>query len=1364
MDFYKIVENCTKRDHVEITPDYKVCRSKDLMVRGNKFYAIWNEELGLWSTDVLDVQKLIDDDLDRYAEKRSEALSGSKIDIKYLSSEKTKRWRDFLKHIGDMPDNYHQLDMKMTFVDTPVEKKDYISKRLPYELKEGSIETYLEFMQKLYSDEERQKFEWAIGSIIAGDSVKIQKFFVFYGGPGTGKSTVLNLIQKICEGYWCNVDVKAMTTQSNQFALETLKSNPLVAIQHDGDLSKIDDNTRLNSIVSHEPIVMNEKFKAQYQMKPNCLLFIGTNTPVKITDGKSGLKRRLIDITPTGEKWDSSSYHRMNSKIMNFEVGAIAYHCLKVYESLGENYYKNYEPVEMMYKTDLFFNFVEENYELFKSQDGTTLKQAHSLYKEYADANEFTYKMSKPEVREKLKDYFDIYKDEDRSDNSHLRHVYKGFKWKIFNYEMEKEVEVKKVDDWLIFKKQESKLDEALKDCPAQYASEEETPKCKWANVKTTLKDISTDKLHYVKPDDEHHIVIDFDIKDGSGKKSFKKNAEEAAKWPKTYAELSKSGEGIHLHYIYTGDSSNLSRLYSDNVEVKVFTGNSSLRRKLTKCNDISIATIDSGLPLKESKGDKMVNIETVGNEKHLRALIKKNLRKEIHSATKPSIDFINELLEQAYNSGMHYDVTDMRPAILAFGANSTNQAEACIKIVNKMHFCSEDVSEVKVSNSDEPIVFYDIEVFPNLFLINWKKIGENNPVIRMINPSPKEVEELLSYKLVGFNCRRYDNHVSYARMMGYINDELYRLSQRIIQGSENCFFKEAYNISYTDIYDYSSTKQSLKKWEIQLGIHHQELGLPWDKPVPEEKWPLVAEYCDNDVLATEAVWHATQADFVAREILAEVAGGIVNDTTNSLTTKIIFGSDRNPQEKFKYRNLGEPVYDISIDMMEFLTEKFPEMMAKPHGKAKSILPYFEGYKYEGGNSSYREFNGIKSEKNPEGKYVGEGGLVWSAPGMYGRTKTYDVMSEHPHSAMAEYIFGIYTRRLNDLVEARAAIKHKDISKAKTLLNGVLEKYLSDESLLKTLSYALKIAINSVYGLTAAKFANAFKDPRNIDNIVAKRGALFMIDLKHEVEAMGGKVIHIKTDSIKVVDPTPEIEEFIFSFGKRYGYTFEIEHVFKKICLVNDAVYVAQLADDDPEAPGTWTATGTQFAVPYVFKTLFSKEDIRFEDLCETKEVKSALYLDMNETLPEVSIYEDEKAYRKKGLTYKNRELMAVTDEELDILISKGHSYRFIGKVGQFCPVKDGTGGGLLLRESVNKNTGETGYSAATGTKGYRWLESEVIRNLKKEDSIDIRYYTKLVDDAIAEINKYGDFELFVSNQDISTEEELPWTINKEDK
>ena len=128
-------------------------------------------------------------------------------------------------------------------------------------------------------------------------------------------------------------------------------------------------------------------------------------------------------------------------------------------------------------------------------------------------------------------------------------------------------------------------FDESCAECFAQYANENETPIKPWDKVKTKLSDIDTSKLHYVKIP-ENHIVIDFDIKDESGKKSFEKNLEAASKFPPTYAELSKSGAGIHLHYIYDGDPTTLNRLYDKYIEIKVFSGKSSLRRKLTLCNN----------------------------------------------------------------------------------------------------------------------------------------------------------------------------------------------------------------------------------------------------------------------------------------------------------------------------------------------------------------------------------------------------------------------------------------------------------------------------------------------------------------------------------------------------------------------------------------------------------------------------------------------------------------------------------------------------------------------------------------------------------------------------------------------------------
>lgn len=765
-----------------------------------------------------------------------------------------------------------------------------------------------------------------------------------------------------------------------------------------------------------------------------------------------------------------------------------------------------------------------------------------------------------------------------------------------------------------------------------------------------------------------------------------------------------------------------------------------------------------------------MINFEGVKSEKGLRTQIKRNLNKEYHPATKPSIDFIYKILEDAYASGLNYDVTDMRNAVLAFAASSTHQADYCIKLVNKMQFKSADQS-TGAKNDDAKLVFYDVEVFPNLFLVNWKIEGDGKPVVRMINPTPTEIEELMRFRLVGFNCRRYDNHILYARLMGYTNKQLYNLSTKIINGSANCFFGEAYNVSYTDVYDFSSKKQSLKKFEIELGIHHQELGLPWDKPVPEELWTKVAEYCDNDVIATEATFNARKADFTARQILADVAGMSVNDTTNSLTTRIIFGNNRKPQDQFNYRFMGDEsqIFDPNADLPFTMgLEDYDEFTQFD----KNHRPIFPGYTFEGGKSLYR------------GEEVGEGGYVYSEPGMYSNIALLDIASMHPSSIVAEELFGPeYTKRFNEILQARIAIKHKDFDKAKKMLGGALAKYLTDENATADLAQALKIAINSVYGLTSAGFENPFRDNRNKDNIVAKRGALFMVNLKHAVQSQGFTVAHIKTDSIKIPDATPEIIKFVTEYGKLYGYNFEHEATYDRMCLVNDAVYIARYATvekccdlygkkyidsakdickENKKHPYAWTATGTQFQIPYVFKTLFSKESIEFEDMCETKSVTSSLYLDMNEDLPDVSEYEKQYAKLLKELSDISKLEDPMTEEckefeKLEKIIADGHSYHFIGKVGQFCPIKPGCGGGILLRETENKKTGEKGYAAATGSKGFRWLESEMVKQLDKQDDIDRTYYNNMVDEAVKSLSVYGDFERFAADEPYVSDNTPPW-------
>ena len=1246
MDFYRINEQSTKSGTIEVSPEFLVQRSNDLMIRSRQFHAIWDQEKQLWSKDEYDVQRLVDEQLFEYSRELKKRTNGH-VRVLDMGSYSTRSWSTFIYYAKHLKDNAHTLDMNITFSNTETKKEDYISKRLDYPYQEGSITAYEELMNTIYAPEERDKLEWAVGAIITGDAKELHKFIVLYGPQGSGKSTFIGILEKLFKGYYAIFDAQSLTSRSNQFGTDAFSQNPLVGIQHDGDLSGIEDNSLLNSITAHEEIIINGKYKETYTSRIYAFLFMGTNKPVKITDAMSGIIRRLIDVTPTGNTLPINRYEVIMNQI-DFELGAIAYHCVQRYRELGKNYYKDYIPMNMIAKTDVFFNFVEEQSLNFYDMGGITLKQAYDIYKEYCDDALIKYPLNRQKFREELKNYYETFESITRVNGKQVRSYFNGFKMDKFQYSLEPEPEK---PNSLVLDQTESLIDEVMKDYPAQYANDKGTPKTSWKNVTTTVKDLDTSKLHYVSGPVEH-IVIDFDLKDEDGNKSAELNLKAASSFPPTYAEFSQGGAGVHLHYYYEGDTDLLKPLYDTDIEVKVYRGNASIRRRLSKCNNIPMATLNSGLPIKGEK--KMINKDIVNNENGIRTLIEKNLRKEIHPGTKPSIDFIYKILDDAYKSGVPYDVTNMKSRVLAFANNSSNQAHYCLQLVTKMQFKSEEESTpVADKHTGKPVVF-DLEVYPNVMALGWKYVGEDTEVNVMINPTPEEINEFLSMRIIGFNNRRYDNHILYARYLGYNNLEIYNVSQAIINKKPDPFFREAFSLAHADIYEYSSNKMSLKKWMFELGIYHKEMSIPWDEPIKDEDMDDMIDYLKNDVIATEAVYNHIYYDYMARELMSDLSGLPISSTTRQHATKIFFGDNRKPQSEFVYTDLSEE---------------------------------FPGYKFDMGVSTYRD------------KVASEGGYVYAETGMYYNVALLDIASLHPSSAIILNIFGDrYTKILSELKEARLCLKHNELEPLKHLLGGRLQKYLVDSETIANLSHSLKIIINSIYGFTSATFENAFKDPRNIDNIVAKRGALFMIDLLYAVQEKGHTVVHIKTDSIKIANADQEIIDFVVEFGKGYGYDFEHEATYQQMCLVNDAVYVAKECGSKE-----WVTVGAQFKHPYVYKSIFEvPANITFEDMCEIRSVQSVMYLDHNENLGEGE-----------------------------------HDYRFVGKVGSFTPIKEGRGGAQLIRVANDKAY------AVTGTKGYRWLESSDVR-LLGEEAIDRTYFDNLVQDARDKLSNFGDVDEFL--------------------
>ena len=581
----------------EVYPEF-IYSGKDIVRKGGELYAFWHE--GKWYQDIDDLVKVID--ATSYEKANEIKAKDDRADVRVNrmdihGSGLMKKFIEFCKNGKQSSIGFNQ---KILFSEDEMKREHYATTQLSYTPTDGPTDAFDEMFDVLYTEEELRKILWFIGAVLTNNIHRIHKFMYLYGSKGTGKGTAIQIFKMLFEGYYENIDLKSLTSNS-EFASSGVKEVPIL-VDEDAILTNIQNDTYLLKMTAHEPITVNQKHKKPYPITFKGLLITASNQPFQVRNIDSGITRRAVVVEPTGEKLPRDDYDRLMNQI-GFELPAIAAKAINVFYEYGAGYYEEYVSQKMLDQTDHIFSFMKEVHRSLP--DPVTLKQISELYKMYLEDIGWETKGYKRRIKIEAQRYYKDFEDSKMIDGVRYRNIFSDFKEELLANEMN----LPEKTDWL---KQlglglnPSEFDEVASTYPAQLTTREGLPLSKWDNVTTTLADIKTSELHFVQIP-INHIVIDFDLKNESGIKDLDKNLENASKFPPTYMELSKSGQGVHLHYIYDGDVTKLASLYEDDIEIKVFTGKQALRRKLTYCNSLDIAHITTGLPQKE-EGVKVYN------------------------------------------------------------------------------------------------------------------------------------------------------------------------------------------------------------------------------------------------------------------------------------------------------------------------------------------------------------------------------------------------------------------------------------------------------------------------------------------------------------------------------------------------------------------------------------------------------------------------------------------------------------------------------------------------------------------------------------------------------------------------------------
>jgi len=557
----------------------------------------------------------------------------------------------------------------------------------------------------------------------------------------------------------------------------------------------------------------------------------------------------------------------------------------------------------------------------------------------------------------------------------------------------------------------------------------------------------------------------------------------------------------------------------------------------------------------------------------------------------------------------------------------------------------------------EKQLSFYDIECFSNDSLIVFKNIN-NEIELALWNDFEQVADYIKDKQLVGYNNHYYDDLMLTLMMRGVNNKILKRNNDLIISGQDTGVRIDAALIDSLDCFQQISvSRPGLKKIEGNMGKMIKESSVPFDidRPLTEEEKKEVLKYCAYDVKNTIEVYKLREHSyFEAKSRLLEMCQDVSSRwNTTTITSQLLYSG-------------GSLWSDVRVPEQMWNDEDIPDEVWKMWNQVRTLAPEPE-LKIK--SRTIKDL-GCKIQFG----FGGLHGAVDEPIYLDKQVTNVDVTSLYPSIVINLKVLGEKTEFYKGIKEWRVKVKHKD----------------------KSLSDALKLVLNSTYGLLKSKYSKLY-NPKAATTVCIY-GQIILFKLCKQLYDAGCELININTDGVAFIDHGVDYQAIIENWQKEYNLNLEEDHFEKWIQKdVNNYIAVSN---------GKLKAKGGEVK-RYNKDSYFENNNARIIDICIVDYLvyKKDIIENLNEHLNEPKLFQ---YILRAGNTY------------LGVFDKQGNRYNKINRVFACKPeaaneklYKKRSDGGLVNFPDVPENM-------------KLWNDScDDIQNI--EEWIDLNHYYQII-------------------------------------